>query len=152
MWVSWLEFIFGLWDNRDASVYAKILQTENKRRGWWFYSRMCFFMPPTCLSSQGLHLSSHKLGLIRSPHFICSLNLQHRFEWAKWKKSFHTSFSVSFYPPKLNGSWRIRRICWCYCVGMFVLLSRYGFNSCGLAEAQQRLKARGGAQQQQSKG
>lgn len=36
------------------------------------------------------------------------------------------------------------------CVG--VLLTRYGFNSCGMAEAQQRLKARGGTQQQQTKG
>ncbi|KAK1890701.1 Dihydroorotate dehydrogenase (quinone) mitochondrial [Dissostichus eleginoides] len=32
------------------------------------------------------------------------------------------------------------------------IINRYGFNSCGLAEAQQRLKARGDTQQQQSKG
>uniref|UniRef100_A0A8C4I1Q6 Dihydroorotate dehydrogenase (quinone), mitochondrial n=1 Tax=Dicentrarchus labrax TaxID=13489 RepID=A0A8C4I1Q6_DICLA len=31
------------------------------------------------------------------------------------------------------------------------IINRYGFNSCGLAEAQQRLKARGGTQEQQTK-
>lgn len=42
----------------------------------------------------------------------------------------------------------ICKLIFCVCA----ILNRYGFNSCGLVDAQQRLKAREGTQEQQSKG